>query len=79
MTITDLRKDCALHGIKVKIKTYSHGPHATFIINGIHSTSVMSNTDYTARREAFIALQAIKLKYQNLLYKNQYLYGLKSN
>lgn len=78
MTINQLRKDCAKHGIKPVIKTYSHGPHISFFVDGIRSSSIMSPEEYSERRGSLLALRGIKRKYKNIQYNGEHLYGLAS-
>lgn len=75
--LTKLRRECKRYGIKVKKKSYSHGPHLTFFIDGWDTSSVIPKPLYEANREAFEALQRIKKKYHGMTLDGSKVYGLK--
>lgn len=72
MTIKELRKALKESGFKVSIKTYSHGPHATFtdIKTGKKSTSIT----FSRGDELSDILQA----FQGLEIDGQKVYGIES-
>jgi dienelactone hydrolase len=76
-TISNLRKECKANGIKLTIKTYSHGPHASFEVDGIRSTSIMTQADYDKRAEKFAVIRQLKTKYAGVTKNGNKVYGLK--
>lgn len=75
-TLSNLRKECKAAGIKMSKKTFSHGPHLTFEVNGIRSTSCMTTEDHAARKEAFDKLREIKSRYEGMTLDGEKVYGL---
>ena len=75
-TLSNLRKECNAAGIKVTKKTFSHGPHLTFEVGGIRSTSCMTNEDYKERKDAFGKLAEIKARYTGMTLDGHKVYGL---
>jgi len=76
-TLSNLRKDCKEAGISVKKQTLSWGPHVTFSVDGINTTSVMSEEQYKSRKDRFEKLREIKLKYSGMTIDGFKVYGLK--
>lgn len=75
-TLNNLRKECKAAGIKVSKKTFTHGPHLSFEVDGIRSTSCMTTEDHSERKEAFDKLKEIKSRYVGMTLDGQKVYGL---
>jgi len=75
-TLSNLRKECKAAGIKVTKKTYSHGPHLSFEVDGISTLSVMTRGEYNARADRLRIVQELKDKYYGMEIDGQRVYGL---
>ena len=75
-TLSNLRKECKAAGIKVSKKTFSHGPHLSFEVDGIRSTSCMTSEDYEDRKASFEKLKEIKSRYEGMTLDGEKVYGL---
>lgn len=76
-TLTNLRKECKKHGIKVKKQTFSHGPHVTFEIAGWGTSSVIPASVYQENEKAFLALKEIQTTFNGMTIDGDHVYGLK--
>ncbi len=61
-TLSDLRKACAAHGIKVSKKTFSHGPSLSFEIAGRGTEGVLTREFYDANKASFEGQKVYGLK-----------------
>lgn len=75
-TLSNLRKRCREHGIKVKKETLSWGPHLTFEIGGISTSSVIFKDHYEKHRSQYEAVQQIKEEFRGMTIDGQKVYGL---
>ncbi len=75
-TLSNLRKECAKHGIKVKKQTFSWGPHVSFYIDGVETGNVFTQSFYDEHRKQFEALLRIKEQFAGLTYKGEKVYGI---
>ena len=75
-TLSALRKECKACGIKVTKKTYTHGPHLSFEVDGIRSTNCMAAEEYEKRKDKFDKLREIKSRYKGMMLNGEKVYGL---
>ncbi len=75
-TLSELRKACAAHGIKVSKKTLSFGPIINFEIDGRGTEGVLTRDFYEENRAAFEALERIKAEFHGMEIGGQKVYGL---
>lgn len=75
-TLATLRAACKIHGIKVKKKTFSWGPHLEFEIDNRPTSGVLATEYYKENQKSFEALQVIKKEFAGMTIDGQKVYGL---